>query len=215
MPNLLYIDTSASVATVALSSAGRITALRKHENTNEQAAVLNTMIQDVLKDASLNIESVSAIAVCAGPGSYTGLRVGLSVAKGLAYVKDIPLMLFNRLDLLAWSLQKTEPFGLAMKAREGEYFFASYNDSGEPAVAPQHIFAQDLLPYAQQGLYFITDDAAFSLSENKELTDLNQVLNMDRWNARAEARFHAGQFDDLAYSEPFYLKSAYTTQSKK
>jgi tRNA threonylcarbamoyladenosine biosynthesis protein TsaB len=173
------------------------------------------MIQDVLNDVAINIDAVAGIAVCAGPGSYTGLRVGLSAAKGLAYVKDIPLMLFNRLDLLAWSLQKEIPIGIAMKARADEYFFASYNGAGEAIAVPQHIFAQDLIPYAQEGIHFITDDETFSISENKELTDLNHALNMDRWITKAEARFSASQFDDLAYSEPFYLKGAYTTQSKK
>jgi tRNA threonylcarbamoyladenosine biosynthesis protein TsaB len=85
MPNLLYIDTSASKATVALSQEGRITAVRTHDNANEQAAVLNIMINNVLEEASCNLDQVDALCVCAGPGSYTGLRVGLSTAKGIAF----------------------------------------------------------------------------------------------------------------------------------
>lgn len=215
MPHLLYIDTSAAVATVALSADGIVKAIRKHDNANEQAAVLNSMIDNVLAEASLNIDNIDAICVCAGPGSYTGLRVGLSTAKGIAYVKDIPLMLFNRLDLIAWSQNKEEPFAIALKARNGEYFFASYTDKGVQNNPPQHLFEQDLMPYVTQGLFFVTDDADFSISQHKEVIDASHSLHMNSWIAHAEKRFSLSQFDDLAYSEPFYLKAAYTTQSKK
>lgn len=215
MPHLLYIDTSAAVATVALSADGNIKAIRKHDNANEQAAVLNSMIDNVLTEASLSLDHIDAICVCAGPGSYTGLRVGLSTAKGIAYVKDIPLMLFNRLDLLAWGQDKQEPFAIALKARNGEYFFASYTDKGIQSNPPQHLFEQDLMSYVTEGLFFVTDDADFSMSQHKEVIDVNHSLHMDSWIAHAEKRFSLNQFDDLAYSEPFYLKAAYTTQSKK
>jgi tRNA threonylcarbamoyladenosine biosynthesis protein TsaB len=215
MPNLLYIDTSASKATVALSQEGKTVAIRTHGNANEQAAVLNVMINDVLEEASLTMDNIDAICVCAGPGSYTGLRVGLSTAKGIAYVKDIPLMLFNRLDLIAWGQDKKVPFAIALKARNEEYFFATYTDKGAQENSPQHLFEQDLIPYASQDLLFITDDAEFSASRHKEEIDANHTLNMNSWIVHAEKRFSLKQFDDLAYSEPFYLKAAYTTQSKK
>ncbi|MFA6059635.1 MAG: tRNA (adenosine(37)-N6)-threonylcarbamoyltransferase complex dimerization subunit type 1 TsaB [Taibaiella sp.] len=215
MPNLLYIDTSASKATVAFSQEGKTVAIRMHDNANEQAAVLNIMINNVLEEASNTLDNVDALCVCAGPGSYTGLRVGLSTAKGIAYVKDIPLMLFNRLDLIAWEQNKKEPFAIALKARNGEYFFATYTDKGAQSNPPQHLFEQDLAPYVSQDLLFITDDVDFSVSQHKETIDANHTLDMNSWIANAEERFRLKQFDDLAYSEPFYLKSAYTTQSKK
>lgn len=215
MPNLLYIDTAAAVATVALSAGGHIRAMRKHENAHEQAALLNTMVHEVLAEASLDMDGIDAICVCAGPGSYTGLRVGLSTAKGIAYVKDIPLMLFNRLDLLAWGQDRQSPFALALKARAGEYFLATYTASGLQDVAPQHIFAQDLLPFAAQGIDFITDDPDFNSATDIQVIDPHNGINIDRWITRAEERFQQKHFDDLAYSEPFYLKGAYTTQSKK
>ena len=215
MPNLLYIDTSASKATVALSQEGRITAVRTHDNANEQAAVLNIMINNVLEEASCDLDQVDALCVCAGPGSYTGLRVGLSTAKGIAYGKDIPMMLFNRLDLIAWGQQDIKvPFAIALKARNGEYFFAAYTENGMPGTPPQHLFEQDLAPYITQGLFFITDDTDF-VSQHREIIGSNHSLNMESWITHAEKRFSLSQFDDLAYSEPFYLKAAYTTQSKK
>lgn len=214
MPNLLYIDTSASTATVALSANGSTKAVLTHENAHEQAAVLNQMIETVLTNASCTLSDVNALCVCAGPGSYTGLRVGLSTAKGLAYVKDIPFMLFNRLDLLAWSQKEEGPFAIALKARAGEYFFATYKADGEQQTAPQHIFEQELEPFTAQQLLFITDDEGLHVENKKRITS-DTAIAMDSWIPKAEARFKEKQFDDIAYSEPFYLKSAYTTQSKK
>lgn len=215
MPNLLYIDTSASKATVAFSQEGKTVAVRTHDNANEQAAVLNIMINNVLEEASCTMDNIDAICVCAGPGSYTGLRVGLSTAKGIAYVKDIPLILFNRLDLIAWGQNKKTPFAIALKARNGEYFFATYTDKGMQNNPPQHLFEEDLVVHVSQDLLFITDDVEFSVSQHKEVIDANYTLNMNSWIAHAEQRFSLKQFDDLAYSEPFYLKAVYTTQSKK
>jgi tRNA threonylcarbamoyladenosine biosynthesis protein TsaB len=214
MPNLLYIDTSASTATVALSAHGSIKAILTHENAHEQAAVLNQMIATVLSRASCTLSDVDALCVCAGPGSYTGLRVGLSTAKGLAYVKDIPLMLFNRLDLLAWAQTEEHPFAITLKARAGEYFFATYTSEGEQLTTPQHIFEQELTPFAAQQILFITDDEELNTSNKKMITS-DTAIPMDSWIPKAEACFERKQFDNLAYSEPFYLKGAYTTQSKK
>jgi len=215
MPNLLYIDTAAAKATVACTANGRLLAIRTHDNAHEQAAVLQDMISSVLQEASVSMDSLHTICVCAGPGSYTGLRVGLSTAKGIAYVKNIPLMLFNRLDLLAWSQQRDAPFAIALKARAGEYFFAGFDANGEQTIAPMHAFAADLQPYADQDMLFLTDDTDFAVSDRSLQIDATEAVAITHWIAKAEARFAEGRFDDLAYSEPFYLKGAYTTQSKK
>jgi tRNA threonylcarbamoyladenosine biosynthesis protein TsaB len=218
MPNILYIDTSGAAATVALSQNGQEAARRVHENANEQAAVLNIMIDEVLATAGISLSGISAISVCAGPGSYTGLRVGLSAAKGIAYATDIPLMLFNRLGLLAIeSGANAGGTGIALKARTGEYFFAAYDSSGKEAIAPQHIFEKELgqLLAETPGLYVVTDDEAFALTGNAALIRPNHPADIMSWIPAAEQRWQQQQFDDLAYCEPFYLKAAYTTQSKK
>lgn len=215
MPNLLYIDTSAALATIAISADGRVKAISTHHNAHEQAAVLNTMIRDALDQCGFEMGSIDAINVCAGPGSYTGLRVGLSTAKGIAYAKDIPLLLFNRLDLIAWEQDQQKAVAVLLKARAGEYFLATYRAGGEAEKQSQHIFAQDLAAFAGQDLLFVTDDDTLSLTGNYKIIDTAHPVNLDKWILHAEQRFGLGQFDDLAYSEPFYLKAAYTTQSKK
>ncbi len=215
MPYLLYIDTSGKTATVALSSADKPVAVRQHDDAREQAALLSGMIEEVLAMSAITLDQVSAICVCAGPGSYTGLRVGLSTAKGLAYALDKPLMLFNNLDLLALNHKGEAALDVVLKARESEYFRARYNKEGEPVMAPVHVFLADIqLPESEDTL-LITDDAGLQPDYAKRRLYTDTTVSLQQWIPAAEKRFAAGQFDDLAYSEPFYLKAAYTTQSKK
>lgn len=217
MSTLLYIDTSGSIATVALSQNGVMTALRHHENAHEQAAVLNTIIEAVLQEQDTTLKQIDAVCVCAGPGSYTGLRVGLGAAKGICYALDKPILLFNKLDLLAAGLHSGKNFAIAVKARAGEYFFASYDRNGTTVKEPQHIMEQELALWLNQmpEPLLITDDETLTLTENKITIAVNYPIAINDWINRAEQRCIAGQFDDLAYCEPFYLKAAYTTQSKK
>lgn len=219
MPTLLYIDTSAATATVALSAEGRLLALRRHENAQEQAAVINLLVEDLLAECKLSLPQVDALCVCAGPGSYTGLRVGLSAAKGIGYALDKPLMLFNKLELIAqdFNARFTAPrLTIALKARLGEYFAAAYDQHNQELMAPQHIFEAELNTLLSDtvGLLVTDTDITYTAGQ-KETLPAGYAADMDSWIPFATARFAAGRFDDLAYSEPFYLKAAFTTQSKK
>lgn len=213
MSNLLYIDTSGKTALVALSRNGMVAASRSHDDAREQAALLNGMIDAVMQESATVLSDVAAICVCAGPGSYTGLRVGLSTAKGLAYALDKPLMLFSTLELLALAQRGKTAVDIILKAREGEYFYARYDREGEALSLPQHVFGDDLVRSDSEAL-LITDVAGLA-GEQDILLGEGTALSLPHWIKAAEERFAAGSFDDLAYSEPFYLKAAYTTQSKK
>ena len=217
MPTLLYIDTSGNIATVALSQKGKQLAIRHHENANEQAAVLNNMIASVLAEAGITLQDIDALCVCAGPGSYTGLRVGLSTAKGLCYALDKPILLFNRLDLLAIEFNPNTDFAIVLKARAGEYFYAQYNQVAAITIAPKHALEQDLIDSidSNPSLKMITDDPDLTLTDNKILIPSPHRISVPTWIPLGEKRFESAEFNDLAYCEPFYLKAAYTTQSKK
>jgi tRNA threonylcarbamoyladenosine biosynthesis protein TsaB len=215
MSYLLYIDTSGQTATVALSQHTAVAALRIHEDAREQAALLNGMIDEVLLEAAATWEQVTAICVCAGPGSYTGLRVGLSTAKGLAYALDKPIMLFSNLDLLAATYGDNRPVDIVLKAREGEYFFAQYDNEREQVAAPQHIFLKDLEQCRREEALLVTDDPALPAEGAIQVIEAGKPVSMPHWIAVAGQRLATGRLDDLAYAEPFYLKAAYTTQSKK
>ena len=217
MAKLLYIDTSGSIATVAIAEDGAPIAVAQHENANEQAAVLNGMVATVTEQANLQLKDIDGISVCAGPGSYTGLRVGLSNAKGLCYALDKPILLFNKLDLLAAEHVQNRAFAIALKARQGEYFYAVYDAAGKISTAPKHAMEAEIIEDINNkpDLVFVTDEQDFALTENKIVLPTNSRIDMASWAKLAAERFASKAFDDLAYCEPFYLKAAYTTQSKK
>ncbi len=216
MPTLLFLDTSAATATVCLSVSGSVAAIRRHENAMEQAAVINTLIAEVIAGASITLKEIDAVVVCAGPGSYTGLRVGMSAAKGLCFALDKPLLLFNRLELIALGFVADTNVYTVLKARLGEYFMASYNSEMKLIDEPAHYFVDALSEKLRSSDKMVVTD------DNSELQIANAIeilkdysVNIDKWIQVAEERFAQQKFDDLAYSEPFYLKAAYTTQSKK
>ncbi|MFT4062075.1 MAG: tRNA (adenosine(37)-N6)-threonylcarbamoyltransferase complex dimerization subunit type 1 TsaB [Edaphocola sp.] len=214
MPQLLYIDTAGSQGMAAASVDGTVMGIGHLADAHEQAAKINFLIEDVLRQANTDFCNLNGICVCAGPGSYTGLRVGLSVAKGIAFVRQLPLMLFNTLDLIAAQLAADTAFALAIKARNGEFFFASYRQDKKPITAPRHIFEHELGALAG-GLALYTDDELLHGDNKQMLTANDKMIAAEHWLPLAEERYALQAFDDLAYSEPFYLKAAYTTTPRK
>ena len=92
MKYILHIDTSTDIGTIALSGDGRILSYLRTTETRNHAGVINNMIERVISDMKITLEQLSAISVCAGPGSYTGLRIGVATAKGLCYALNKPLI---------------------------------------------------------------------------------------------------------------------------
>jgi tRNA threonylcarbamoyladenosine biosynthesis protein TsaB len=218
MSALLFIDTSAATATIALSENGEISALLRHRGARDQAAVLNVLIERVLREGGKAMPQLDAVCVCAGPGSYTGLRVGLSVAKGIAFALDKPLMLFDRMTLIALHLTMTNKLAqkkaVVLKAREAEYFMACFDEGNQVFTAPQHVFVEELQAGIPATLSVITDEV-LPIKNEQTILPPDFELNISPWSALAAKRLARQEFDDLAYSEPFYLKTAYTTISKK
>ena len=103
--NILHIDTATPVCSVALSINGALSTYRDHNEPNIHASKLTLFIEELLHEAQITINQLSAVSVSKGPGSYTGLRIGVSVAKGICYALDIPLMAVNTLDALVHGFQ--------------------------------------------------------------------------------------------------------------
>lgn len=215
MTCLLFLDTSAVITCVALALDGDIKAQAVHEHVMEQASVLPDMIQQVLAAAGIGLNRVDALCICGGPGSYTGLRVGLSTVKGIAYALDKPVMLFNRLELLAAARQEREALAVLLKARKGEYFYALYDPGLKPRVLPRHVFASELESLLPSAVPVLTDEEEKGWLPNPPLfINSGAPVSVRHWLPMATARYQQQQFDDLAYCEPFYLKAAYTTTPK-
>lgn len=211
MSLILFIDTAYTHTHIALCDDTGILAEHLHEQANEQAALLNTMIAGLLARQEIDMKAVAAVAVDGGPGSYTGLRVGLGVAKGLCFALDKPLMVFNKLELLESGYADLL---LVLKARAGEGF-AFARKAGGMILEPQHIFYEQFDWKSFEDLVLLTDDTSIMEIQPKAQTLKSHILDMNSWNKIAQDRYSNENFDDIAYAEPFYLKSAFTTSPKK
>jgi tRNA threonylcarbamoyladenosine biosynthesis protein TsaB len=220
MQYLLHIDTSADNAVVALNGDGLIIASSMNREVRNHAGSINLLIESLLEEATISLKNLSGIVVCAGPGSYTGLRIGLATAKGLCYALDIPLILDNRLTLLAWqSFKKSgkdyDNYVALLVARNKEYFIAIYNNEFHCTVSPCHVMEEqlELLIENKDEIFLITDmpvsNIAFVNHARVRLeNDINIALN--HWAFYAFERYKCHNIEILSTAEPFYLKQVYT-----
>jgi tRNA threonylcarbamoyladenosine biosynthesis protein TsaB len=224
MQYLLHIDTSGDTGTIALAADGRPVAIRTNCDTRNQAAYINTMIQEVLEEAGIAIPQLSGVVICAGPGSYTGLRIGMATAKGICYVADIPLIAENKLTLLAYQALKAHPgyeqYMAVLLARENEYFSVVHNAEMELLSPPQHILTEELRKILiEYPSILIAGNvnpvkADISLPDNVYVVD-NNILNIEIWAEYAFEQYKCNRTVSLATAEPFYLKQVYTHNSNK
>jgi tRNA threonylcarbamoyladenosine biosynthesis protein TsaB len=141
---LLHIDTSADVCGIAISGDGVLLCSASNSEPRNHAAVINQLIDRLLGEIHLSLQQLSGVVVCAGPGSYTGLRIAMASAKGICFAADMPLIIDNKLELLATSFQipdgiETVNIATILIAREQEYFIGIYNYKGDCVMPPHHI----------------------------------------------------------------------------
>lgn len=214
----LHINTALDKAYVAVSGDGQILGYMENLFQKEHAAFLQPAIRDVLLNLNRKIRELSSISVIYGPGSYTGLRVGLSAAKGLCYAYQIPLICISTLEWLAVPyLNKGFDCIIPMiDARRMEVFTAAFNNSLQPLLPPcamildDHSFA-DILPEKKT---MFTGNGAFKISQHirdQYHCELSMVSAGAKEQAEmAKTMFEQRLFADLAYSEPYYLKAFFT-----
>lgn len=226
MATILNIETSTEVCSVALTSEGQV--LDHHENYDGQthATLLSQYVQDALRYVRSRELKLDAVAVSMGPGSYTGLRIGMSEAKGLAFGLDVPLIGVNTLQLLTVSAMFRDFYAddalyvPMIDARRMEVYTAVYRSSLEAVQEPmalildEHSFA-DML--AQQPMVFMGNGSAKARSiivhEHAIFVDGIKPVAIDMM-ALSEKAFREGRFIDVAYSSPFYLKEFQATRPK-
>jgi tRNA threonylcarbamoyladenosine biosynthesis protein TsaB len=226
MVHILHIDTSGETGTTAIATDGIIVAKRINENTRNQSAVINIHIEELLAEIGISSNELSAIAVCGGPGSYTGLRIGLATAKGLCYALDIPLLLHNKLLQLTIAqhykhLSEYEFYGAIIVAREREYFISIHDNNLNEIVFPQHIYEDELInlinKYGGQTLFTgqLPEDGIRKKIEDKNIQMIeNQIIDFQSWAAYSFQQYNCNGFVNLAEAAPFYLKDVYTHKSK-
>ena len=228
MATILNIETSTEVCSVALTSEGQVLDHRENYEGQTHATLLSQYVKEMLDYARTRELKIDAIAVSIGPGSYTGLRIGLSEAKGLAFGLQVPLIGVNTLKLLTVSTMfhhfiddEKVLFIPMIDARRMEVYTAAYDSALEPVVEPQAM---------------ILDESSFSnlLSQGYTLVVMGngsdksrQVLKHDRIRfvegikpvavdmlALSEKAYREQDFIDVAYSTPLYLKDFQATKPK-
>ncbi len=226
MANILNIETSTSVCSVALTSDGQV--IEHHENYDGQthATLLSQFIKDALDSAARKEIAINAIAVSIGPGSYTGLRIGLSQAKGLAFGMDIPLIGINTLQLLTVSAMFRDfydddvLFAPMIDARRMEVYTAVYNSALQPIVEPQPMIIdensfEEILSNHKIVFMGNGSNKVKSVINRSNAIFVNgicpEAVNM---TALSEKAFREGHFIDVAYSTPLYLKEFQATIPK-
>lgn len=215
MEHILLIDTSAQKCNIGLVTDGVLVASLQHEEQQNQAAVINTMIQSICTEQHVPLADLSAIAVCSGPGSYTGLRIGLAAAKGIAFALDKPLILQHKLEILAQQyINLNENFwhyAVMITARQDEFFFAVYDADMETIHAPIHATTETvrniLNDFSSRALCIIGDAMAQQLM-GAEVQHC-QEIDMTYWAGWAARALQMKDFADLASSVPFYMKEVF------
>ncbi len=220
MSLILQIETSTQTCSVALAKEGVVLYSKEETDRNIHAANITLFIDEVVKFCNYTLNDLDAIAVSMGPGSYTGLRIGVSTAKGLCYALDIPLIAINTLEAMAdgfrakcFSVQPNSLFCPMIDARRMEVYCAIYNYDLDTVVstAAKIIDSNSFDSVLESHIiYFFGDGAAKceeSLGSNMNARVMDDFTNSARdLSGLALKKFNNNEFVDVAYFEPFYLK---------
>lgn len=233
MALILNIETSTSVCSVALARDGQLVALKENKEGMNHATMLTVYIDSILKENNLTPTDLDAVAISMGPGSYTGLRIGVSTAKGICYGANVPLIAVSTLQALAQPFPsmdraqkllnnpETAWYCPMIDARRMEVYTSFYdkNNVQQKEISADIIDENSYLEVLnERELLFFGDGAGKCREtlthENAHFVEdiVPSAVNMIEL---AEERFKSEQFEDVAYFEPFYLKDFVATVPKK
>ena len=221
MTLILNIETAVDTASVCLADGNRVLSFMKNENKKDHSAWLHPAIENIMKKTTYKLQDLAGIAVSIGPGSYTGLRIGLATAKGLCYALQKPLITINTLQVMAFAATDyaTDLICPMIDARRMEVFTGLFNKSLETVIEPKALvideksFAEQLAKH--QILFFGTGSDKFkAVCNDKNAVFKNIHFDAESMVTISEKQFNTKKFADLAYAEPLYLKEFYTTGHK-
>lgn len=226
MSLILNIDTTSTIATVSIANNEKILTEASNTDLKSHAAFLQPAIENCLKKISLKIQDLDAIAVNHGPGSYTGIRVGLASAKGICYALNKPLILLNALELLCAEAMEIYSecvvlqylFCPMIDARRLEIFSAVYDADLKKRLDPcAYILPGNLFPelLITEKILFFGDGShkwqALNTNTNARFETVN--LSATAISKMSFNKFMKKEFSDIMLAEPMYIKEFNTTQS--
>jgi len=233
MALILNIETSTSVCSVSLGKDGELIAYKENKEGMNHATHLTIFIDSILKENQLQPGDLDAVAVSMGPGSYTGLRIGVSTAKGLCYGSNLPLIAVSTLQIMTAPLLKNKAILSKLKdpeasifcpmidARRMEVYTAFYSINNEilreisAEIIDEESFESDL---KKNEIVFFGDGSAKCQStlEKENAIFIDDITPTATGMVQlADAKYNSDEFVDVAYFEPFYLKDFVATTPKK
>jgi tRNA threonylcarbamoyladenosine biosynthesis protein TsaB len=219
LATLLYIDTAGPDALVGISRGQEILGFRENKISITHAEFVQVAVKELLISLSMTVSELDAVVVTLGPGSYTGLRVGLASAKGLAYALQKPLIGLSTLQLLAHRAlqtldQDTVQIFSMLDAKRMEVFGGVYDTSLNEIQAEQAFeINEDLLKSLLSKGKVVCIGSGITktktILEDEKIQFLEEHYSMDDLLALATVKWEAKQFENLAYVSPSYLKEYY------
>lgn len=219
MALILNIDTSINSTYVSLAKDGIVLDSFFSNDQKSNATNLHTAIQDIMVKANEKVTAINAIAVANGPGSYTGLRIGLATAKGLCYALKIPLITIGTLEIMAHEIitqenKKDLLYCPMIDARRMEVFTALYDCNMKEIITPcamvlntqsfAEILGENKILFFGNGMEKWRN---ININSNALFAEIEHFRNS--LNIISLSKFNLSQFTDNAYSEPFYVKEFY------
>lgn len=218
---ILNLETSTRNCSVALSRNGATVICKEIAEIGfSHAEKLHVFIEDIIKEAKINFSDLKAIAVSKGPGSYTGLRIGVSAAKGLCFALNIPLISVDTLKVLALHVSIESGVIIPMiDARRMEVYSAIFDHQFNKIRAIEaQILDENSFSEIVEKIYIVGDSSekAKTILTNKNISYLNEIQfpSANQMSNLSFEKFKNNDFEDVAYFEPFYLKDFLIGTSK-
>ncbi|SDD93749.1 tRNA threonylcarbamoyladenosine biosynthesis protein TsaB [Mucilaginibacter pineti] len=221
MSLILQIETATTSCSVALAAGGKVLDFKEVNERNKHAEVITVFIEQILTAANLTYQDLDAIAVSCGPGSYTGLRIGISTAKGLCFALDKPLIAIETLEAMAYGVindhqhlfDKDTLLCPMIDARRMEVYCALFSADGTKVrataadIIDENSFGEFLKDHKILFFGDGADKCEAVLGANLNALFLPAYVNSaTHLTQRALQKFSQKEFEDVAYFEPYYLK---------
>ena len=231
MALILCIETGTDICSVGIVKDGELVSLRESDAGRDHASKVGVFVDELLRETGISPQDIDAVAVGKGPGSYTGLRIGVSFAKGLCYALSCPLIAVNSMEALANVAIEDYEAGIIdidewqdamlcpmVDARRMEVYAQLFNTKGESCseVSAEIITEESFAQVRNQSRLIIFGSGAAKCTEVLSDATAIEITPSVRGMAKlAQKAFDANDFVDVAYFEPFYLKNFVVTTSKK
>jgi tRNA threonylcarbamoyladenosine biosynthesis protein TsaB len=219
--NLLLIDTAVTTASVCLAQNGAVVVEKTNAAQKDHAAWIHKAIIEVVEEAGISLEKLDAVGVSAGPGSYTGLRVGMSTAKGICYALNKPLILVNTLKMMAVAARGSENNLLCpmIDARRMEVFTAVFDHELNEVIPQSNVILEEdsfkELIAKNKVQFFGNGSEKFGNLVHHENIVLKQVhFSAANMISIVIEKYKNGEFSDVAYAEPLYGKDFHLASVK-